>query len=95
VIGQPPALPRFGQTAVMRTRPARPTVVRLWLPLTLLFALLAPFALLLIPLAYWLPRPRGMSPAAAVFALGAVLLSLGGTDIDIQTPGAVVRIKII
>ena len=79
----------------MHTRPARRTVVRLWLPLTLLFLLLAPFAMLLIPLGYWVPRPRGLSPARLVFAFGAVLLSLGGTDIDIQTPSAVVRVKII
>jgi hypothetical protein len=96
MINQPAAMGRFGQTTFMRARPSiKKTVVRLWLPLTLLFLLLAPFALLLIPLAYWMPRPRGVSPARAVFALGAVLLSLGGTAIDIQTPRAVVRIKII
>jgi hypothetical protein len=95
VISPSPAMARYGRTTLMNSRPARKTVVRLWLPLTLLFLLLAPFAMLLIPLGYWVPRPRGLSPAKTVFALGAVLLSLGGTDIDLQTPRAVVRIKII
>jgi hypothetical protein len=81
-------------------RPAAPTVVRhdrvvvrLWLPLTLLFVLLAPFALLLAPLLYFVPRlcPR---PFATMFGIGRLLLSIGGTDVDVDTPEARIRIRI-
>jgi len=77
-------------------RPGRGrTVIRLWLPLTLLFLLLAPFAVLLSPLIWLAPKPYGRHPFRTVFAFGAVLLSLGGTDVDVDAPGARVQIKIV
>ena len=79
---------------VVRARPPRRTVVRLWLPLTLLFLLLAPFALLLAPLLYLAPRPYRLRPFATVAGLGQVLLSLGGTVVLVDTPDALVRIRI-
>jgi hypothetical protein len=99
----PPAIRRFGEVvqearAAERpvARPVRPpTVVRLWLPLTVLFLLLAPFALLLTPLLYFVPRPWRLSPLATVLAVGGLLLALGGTDIDIRTHDAIVRLKIV
>lgn len=77
-------------------RPARRrAVVRLWVPATLIFLLLAPFALLLAPLIYLAPRPYRVRPFAAVFGLGHLLLSLGGAVIDIDAPDALVRIRIL
>jgi hypothetical protein len=75
---------------------ARPQrfVLRLWLPMTLVFLLLAPFAILLIPLLYLAPPFRRLNCAAVVFTLGAALLALSGTDVDVDTPDALVRIKI-
>ena len=73
----------------------RPTVVRLWLPLTPLFLLLAPFALLLTPLLYLVPRPWRLSPLATVLGVGTILLSLAGADVDVRTPEAIVRLKIV
>jgi hypothetical protein len=70
------------------------TVVRLWLPLTAIFLLLAPFALLLAPLIYFAPRPYGVRPFATVLGVGALLLSLGGTVVDIDSRDALIRIKI-
>lgn len=99
----PPAVRRFGEVIqearasdppVARTA-RQPTVVRLWLPLTALFLLLAPFALLLTPFLYFVPRPWRLSPLASVLAVGAFLLSLGGTDIDVRTHDAIVRLKIV
>jgi len=72
----------------------RRTVVRLWLPLTPLFLLLAPFGLLLAPLLYLAPPPYRLSPFATVAGLGHLLLSLGGTVVDVDTPEALVRIRI-
>jgi hypothetical protein len=77
-----------------RIEPRRRTVVRLWLPLTPLFLLLAPFALLLAPLLCFAPRPYGDRPLATILGVGRLLLSLGGTDVDVDTPEARVRIQI-
>ncbi|MGH6909661.1 MAG: hypothetical protein ACREE0_22290 [Phenylobacterium sp.] len=102
----PPAVRRFGEVmqeartadrpvARVRVRPEpRRTVVRLWLPLTPLLVLLAPIPILLIPLLYLAPPLRGMNCAAAVFRLGDTLLALSGTDIDVDTADALVRIRI-
>ena len=99
-----PQAPSPTAQAPIPLRPLRPmepgpvrrdrVVVRLWLPLTLLFLLLAPFALLLAPLGYFAPRRLRVRPLAAVFAFGAVLLSLGGTDVEVDTPAARIQIKI-
>ncbi|MDP3855392.1 hypothetical protein [Phenylobacterium sp.] len=70
-------------------------VIRLWMPLTALFLILSPFAFLLLIVAVFVPWPRGVSPLDAVLAVGRVLLSLGGTEIDVQAPDALVRIKIV
>ena len=101
MIGTLPPAVRLGDLAhppraVARpvTRPPGPTVVRLWLPLTPLFLLLAPFALLLCPLLWFAPGPWRLNPLATVLGVGAVLLRLGGTDIDVRAPDAIVRLKI-
>ena len=83
------------------------TVVRLWLPLTPLWIILAPFALLLAPALLLFPpllpnRPgaRALRASIAVrpfrtaFALGAVLIAMSGTVVDVDTPDALVRIRI-
>lgn len=76
--------------------PRRRVTVRLWLPVTALFWLLAPFPLILAPLAYLAPAPfRPANPYAAVLAVGRLLISLGGTVVDVDAPGALVRIRIL
>ena len=79
----------------VQVRPVRSrTVVRLWLPTTYIFLLLAPLALLLAPLVYLAPRPYRVRPFATVLGIGQVLLSLGGTEVHVETPDALVRIRI-
>lgn len=64
----------------------RPFKLSLWLPVSLLFILLAPFALLAIPV-LWLVAPMGRSNwAPPVFAVGAALMALHGTRIEIRNP---------
>jgi hypothetical protein len=70
------------------------TVVRLWLPLTPLWLVLSPFALLVAPLLMLAPQTRGIRPFRAVFAIGAMLLALSGTEVDVDTADALVRIRI-
>lgn len=67
----------------------------LWLPLTPVFWLLAPFVVLLAPLLLLAPPMWRMNPYVAVLAIGRVLLSLNGTDIDVDTPDARIHIKIL
>jgi hypothetical protein len=78
-----------------RGRPRGPVSIRLWLPLTPLFLLFAPFALVLAPLGYLAPPSVRPDPFRAVLAVGAVLLALGGTDIRVDAADAHVRIKIL
>ena len=102
MIAYPPALRRSGfvgpmgggQPARSEAPPHRRVVVRLWLPLTLIFLILAPFAILLSPLLYWVPRPYCQRPFATVFGVGALLLSLGGTVVEVDTPDALIRIRV-
>ena len=69
-------------------------VIRLWAPLTPLFLLLAPLALLAAPLLDLAPAGRRLRPVRAACAIGALLLSLSGTCVDVDTPKATVRIRI-
>ena len=88
------------KTAVATTQPPAPRqaqgrfVLRLWLPLTPIFLLLAPFALLLAPSLYFAPPAYRHRPFATVLGVGAALLSLGGTLVEVDTPDALVRIRI-
>lgn len=82
-------------THAVRLAAPRRVRVWLWLPLTPLFWLLSPLALLLAPL-IWLALPRRpANPFVPAIALGRVLVSLGGTVVDIDTAGARVFIHIL
>jgi hypothetical protein len=72
-----------------------PVSIALWLPLTPLLILLAPLVLLLAPFAALSPRARGVKPLRMAWALGALLTSLSGTQIDVDAPGARVRLRIL
>ena len=71
-----------------------PVNISLWIPSTAIFALLAPFALLLLPFLYLAPRNIMPSPARTVAGLGAVLLSLGGTVVDVDTTDCRVHLRL-
>ena len=78
-----------------RPAPARPVRLWLWLPLTPLFWLLSPFALLFAPFV-WLGTPRRTrNPWVWAIAIGRVLVSLGGVVVDIHAPGARLFIRIV
>jgi hypothetical protein len=80
-------------------QPAAPakkrTRVRLWLPLTPIWFLLAPLALIAAPALALAKETRGLPPYRTAFAVGAALLGLSGTVIDIDSADAVVRIRIL
>jgi hypothetical protein len=91
--GQTPP-PKSIRAAPNPAKPARRTIVRLWLPLTPLWVILSPFAILAAPLLLLAPQTRGVRPFRAVFAIGAALFALSGTVVDVETPDALVRIRI-
>lgn len=72
----------------------RQVSVALWLPLTPVLILLAPLALLMTPLMAANRRTRAMGPLRLVSRIGALLTSLSGTQIDVDTPEARVRLRI-
>jgi hypothetical protein len=86
---------RRRRAIVARDPARRPVRIRLWLPLTPLWMLLAPFALLLAPLLALAPETRGIPPYRAAFAIGATLIAMSGTVVDVDAPGAVIKIRIL
>jgi hypothetical protein len=67
--------------------PARRKRTKLWLPLplTIVWVLLAPLALILSLFSWWLPdRFAPFRGPRAAIAIGALLLSLSGTIIEVR-----------
>jgi hypothetical protein len=67
--------------------PTRARRARLWLPLplTIVWVLLAPFALILSLFTWWLPdRYAPLRGPRAAIAVGYLLLSLSGTIIEVR-----------
>lgn len=83
-----------GRHRTARREPDGRVNVGLWIPSTLIFAILAPFALLLLPFLYLAPRNVISSPARTVAGLGAVFLSMGGTVIEVDAPDCRVHIRL-
>lgn len=90
----PPALRLVTRPAPALQPVARRTVLRLWLPLSALWVVLSPFALLLAPLLLLAPQLRGVRPYHAVWAIGRMLLSLSGTEVDVHAPDARIHVTI-
>ncbi len=94
----PRVAPHFGLAAmegVRRSPSARRVVIRLWLPTTPILLLLAPFVLLFAPLMRFARGPCGRRPFATVVGVGAVLLSLSGAAVEIDSPRALVCIRFL
>jgi hypothetical protein len=88
---------RNGASPVRVRPPPRPrrTAIRLWLPLTPLWILLAPFAILLAPALALFPATRGLPPYRTAFTVGAALIAVSGTIIDVDAGDAIVRLRVI
>ena len=86
--------PAYRRRQAERADRRGPVNIGLWIPTTVIFALLAPFALLATPFLYLAPRDIIPDPPRAVFGLGAVLFSLSGTVVDVDTPDARIRLHL-
>jgi hypothetical protein len=69
--------------------------IRLWIPLTPLLAMLAPFVLLASPLVRLGRHTRHVPAFRAAWGLGSVLMALSGTSVNVETREAVIRIYIL
>jgi hypothetical protein len=56
--------------------------------------LLGPFALIAAPILALVPATRAIPAYRAAFAIGRVLLSLSGTGACVNSPAAVIHIRI-
>ncbi|MFP4164900.1 MAG: hypothetical protein ACLFQB_12645 [Chitinispirillaceae bacterium] len=86
---------------ILRVKDEEGKGVRLWLPLILLWPFVLLLFLLLVPFALLVEMftaPRGVHPFHMLIALGRVLASLGGIDIDVTSAekknGSQVKVKI-
>jgi hypothetical protein len=84
--------------AIIAVRRPERRPVRLWIPLALVWILLAPFALLGVILAacFWIAGGwRARTALAAVWTLGAVFAALSGTLVEVRAPRALVLVHLI
>ncbi len=69
--------------------------LRLWLPLFLVWLLIAPFLLLLAPMIILGLGMARLNPFRALAAIFGVLAGLSGTRVEVEAPGAFVNIQIL
>jgi len=69
--------------------------IRLWLPLFLVWLLLAVLGVLLSPLVIVVCLIARMNPFTTVWRLCRVFAALAGTHIEVQAPDAVVLVRVI
>ena len=79
-------------TVSVRAEGRRPT--RIWLPLVLLWVLLAPLLVLAVPAVMVLGALCRVNPFAAVGRLFGVLFALAGTHVEVEAPDASVFVHI-
>ncbi|MEO6379576.1 MAG: hypothetical protein ABIO37_16260 [Caulobacteraceae bacterium] len=79
--------------AVVRIKPEHGRSFRLWLPLFLIWILLAPFALLLVPMMMVYAAICRVNPFAAIAAIGRLFWALGGVQVEVDSPHTSVLIR--
>ena len=80
--------------ATVRIRTRQNRAFRFWIPLGLLWLLLLPVVLLLLPLAFIACLAGRVDPFQAGAIFWQVLSSLNGTDVEVAGDGASVAIHI-
>ena len=62
--------------------------LRLWIPLFLLWVLLLPFAVVLLPALFIVCAAADIDPFGAVSTVMGILAGLSGTHVEVDTPDA-------
>ena len=97
-IGRRATRVREGQVSRGRSAeplPKTPMRINLWLPVTPIFWILAPFSILMSPLILLAPPLWRMDPYVTALAVGRVLIALGGTHVEVDAPDARVHIHLL
>ena len=68
--------------------------VRLWVPLFLVWLLLLPFVLVLLPVYFVFCAVADIAPFRTLGTIFAVLGSLGGTHVEVDSPKAAILIHV-
>ncbi len=68
--------------------------IRLWVPVFLIWILLLPFLLVLLPVYFIVCAAIDIHPFRTLAAFFAVLASLGGTHVEVDSPDASVFIHV-
>ena len=81
--------------AVVHIMPSRTRRrLRLWVPLFLVWLLLLPFVLVLLPVYFVVCAVMDIAPFATLGAFFALLGSLNGTHVEVESPDAAVFIHV-
>jgi hypothetical protein len=89
-----PGSVRARHRRVADRRPGGPVRIRLWIPLTALIVLLSPLLLLATTMAALHPRLRRLRAHRLIPVLAMILSNIGGTLIEVEAPGASIRLRI-
>jgi hypothetical protein len=81
--------------AIVHVEPRRGRRIRLWLPLFLVWLLLAVLGLLLSPLILIGCLIARLNPFATLWNLIGVFVALAGVNIEITSPDAAVLVRVI
>lgn len=79
-------------TVSVRAQGVKP--VRIWLPLVLVWILLAPFLVLIVPAVMILGAFARLNPLASLGVFFGVFCALAGTHIEVEAPDARVLVHI-
>ncbi|MBS0473454.1 MAG: hypothetical protein JSR60_20460 [Proteobacteria bacterium] len=81
--------------AIVQILPAKSRrTLRLWVPLFLVWLLLLPFAVVLLPLYFVMCAVMDIAPFRTLGAFFAVLGSVAGTHVEVDSPDASVFIHV-
>ncbi|HEX4197738.1 MAG TPA: hypothetical protein VHZ26_09865 [Caulobacteraceae bacterium] len=81
--------------AIVQIAPRRGRRIRLWLPLFLVWLLLAVLGLLLSPLILIGCLIARLNPFAVIWSLARVFAALAGVNIEISSPDASVLVRVV
>jgi hypothetical protein len=81
--------------AIVQIEPRHGRRIRLWLPLFLVWLLLVVLGLVLSPLILIACLIARLNPFQTVWRLVGVFVAMAGTHIEVQSPDAVILVRVI
>ncbi|QUD85992.1 hypothetical protein [Phenylobacterium montanum] len=81
--------------AVVHVRNGHGPMLRLWLPLILVWLLIAPLVILALPIAIFIALVLAINPFPLLGGLWSLLSAARGTCVDVKSPDASVLVRIV